>query len=439
MRVENADRVPVLLESMPANVGPIIGKIVEQVPEAADATVTDAEATTPEAGGIRRAEAGFDADLVFSLALQGEAAAPQVPEGVRVLPVAPLKELGSQALAEASGSLADILDALADDVAILPVGLDEQGEIRPIAFTDPGTGLPDLHIYSSAEAYCADRHGTEGLFVIRHGAVLVDYVVSDADSFHQLVIDSAPDKEEADAIDVFVLQQLLVMTQPPLGEDEADAAGEGEDWDDVAARPARPAAAYVLDLPSHWATIDLTANEAKRKDQIQALVKKQTVQLSDAGAQLRHEMRTWLARTASDAAAQGGREFAFLVARTNQAAAALNVVTYWHSVGTSGKATAFELLEQKLRAEAGPEDDLVLVETADDRLLRHTRTVQGATEVGGGNTPLLMADYWLEVPGDPITLAHLVFTTPHLFARKEILELCDAVALGGSWFYPEEN
>lgn len=410
---------PILLASMPEKIGPFIGTIIDRIPE-----------NWSENDRVRRAHIGINDDLLFSVSQHGDTAPDaDATEGTRILVVPPLEELGSEALARAQDSLPDILEALASDVALLPVRVDDAGELRPVAFTDESTGDTDLHIYSSAASFFADKGGTDGLFVIRHGAALIDFAMNNTHILRRIVIDPQPANEYPTTIDLPLLAELLALSA---------SDDEEEFGDDLEEAPPVAPTDLDLNLPSHWATIDLLLPEEERKDAIRRLVKKQTQRLSDAGAKLRLELRTWLERTAANATSKGGRQFSFLVARTQQAAAALNLVLYWHDLNAGAPTPAFELVERELRESAEANDDLVLVESDGDRLLRRARMRRGSRELGGDDIPLLIVDYWIEVPHDARHLAHIVFSTPHVFARTEILELCDAIALGCTWIVDDE-
>lgn len=410
---------PLLIEELPQGPGPVIGRITEML------------STTAPTPLLRTGEVLVDDDLVFTLAhADGTILDQEVSDGRRILPIAPLEEFGSPALAASEGDLANILDAFADDIVLLPVAYNEEGTLCLLVFGgEDGEASGELRIYSSAAALAADDHGSDKLFIVRHGASLVDFLVRNTALIDRILIDPRPDREEPVSLATSLLADLLIMFSEESEPDE-DVLPPVED-EPLSAAPT----AYRLNLPSHWARIDLRLTAEARKRRIREIVRMQTKHLSDAGAKLRQEIRAWTERAADEAERNGGSEFSFLLARTKDAAAAISLVSYWHSVPSNG-ISAFDAMREQLLLETRSDDDLVLVEAHADQMLRWKRTRTGAAELGGAETPLLMIDYWIAIPNDDTRLAHVSFSTPHTFAEDSILALSDAIVLAGSWVLP---
>lgn len=188
-----------------------------------------------------------------------------------------------------------------------------------------------------------------------------------------------------------------------------------------------------LDLPlgDDWFRIDLT-DEAARKDRIAELVDRQLAGLN-AGSTLRVQLLHWLRRMASAAAGGSGRETAFLLRRTEQAALALSVTRYWQTLGAGLRnASHLDTVADRLRDKLGPDDELIGATTPAARLLRHTRVVQSSADLRAERMPLLAIDYWLELP-DGRGLCLVSFSTPHVDLRQVVGTLTDEIVLESSW------
>ncbi|MGC3995886.1 MAG: hypothetical protein QM779_17520 [Propionicimonas sp.] len=338
------------------------------------------------------------------------------------VPVAPLPELGSPRLAAAlaADDLPSVLEALAHDVVVVPALL-SGGGLEACAFADEADAAPDLHVFSSAEAFARFPTGmNERLFVVRPGAALVEFASAHASDLARVVFDAAGPRPLELPADLF----RAILDVP------ADDPGSGP-----AAEPGGEVVGFALPLDGHWATIDLTADEASRRGRIKELVKDQTRVLSDRGAALRHDMREWLGRSTAQAASAGGRQYAFLVARTSEAAAAVSVVTYWHDLGPGvGGVDPLDGVAGSLLAHAGEADELVRLRVDGDQVLRHSRVRAGEPDLGGSDVPVLLVDYWIGVPGPrPSAVAHVAFSTPHLDAGDAITALADTLVLQGRW------
>jgi hypothetical protein len=342
------------------------------------------------------------------------------------LPAAPLPELGSPelAVALASRDYPGVLEALAYGVAVVPVAHAADGlEARGHVAEDGGL---DFHIFSSAatlEAFVGDD--ADRAFVIRAGAAIIDFVTTRADQLSRLVIDAAGPKP----MPIRVADLVAMLSVP--ADSEAGEAATGE-----AGAPELPdqIAGFDVPLDANWGVLDLT-DATTRVDQIKQMVKEQTRSLSDQGASLRQDMRGWLARTADQAASAGGRQFAFLLARTKQAAAAVTMVSYWHELGAGvGAESPIDRLGDYLVGSAEAADELVKLSVEGDQIIRHTRTRRGNSELGGKDISLLLIDYWIAVPqAGASSLAQVSFSTPHVSAREAILALSDSLVLAGHW------
>lgn len=349
--------------------------------------------------------------------------APISPVSAEVFPVAPLEDLGSPALAAAlrSGQLAAVLEALAFDFVVVPV-VEVDGRFEARSFPGAG-GRADLQLFSSA-ACLAEFLGADPdrLFVIRHGAAVAEFVARRVDDLDNLVFDAGSEHP-------FTLPagQLAAIVSAALDD-------EGE-WEiEEAEPPPGEPVAFELPLTRHWAVLDL-ARQDVREQQIRELVKRQTRQLSDRGAGLRHDMRVWLKRTATQAQSAGGRQFAFLITQVQQAAAAVSLVNHWHDLGPG--AHHLDQVARHLTSSAQTGDEIVRLRVEGDEVLRHRRVRSGSAEVGGAAIPLLLVDYWIAVPNST-SLAQVAVSSPHVPASDAIVAMTDTLVLGGRFVYPDE-
>ncbi|EJF42551.1 hypothetical protein HMPREF1317_1766 [Schaalia georgiae F0490] len=437
----------ILLPDLPVDIGPFVGRI------AVDTTTAGAG----EAGRASVAEGRIevDANLVFSLAASEDQAGLGSQVGdYRILPVAPLQSLGSRILEGAHEDPADALEALAEEPVALPVAFDDDGVLRLIAWRADEDTKAELSIYSSAAAVLNDFAATGPLFIFRHGASLVDYVGRRTDLISSVAVDPVPGGADRVVFpsELFALirSDAEAATEKELGGPAQDGApartstpeqGSGPVQDGASGQDGGPLPAptgFTLNLSGDWARIDLAADNAERERWIRRLVKDRTRQLSDAGALLRQEMRAWLDDASSQAKANGGLEFAFSTARIRSVTLALSVVTYWRKIMTNNPGGAFATMRAHMEESCAPDDELTVVDSGGDRVLRAIRNRFGAPELGGSDVPMLFLDYWIEVPGDPLALAHIAFSTPHVAIRETVTALCDAIALQGTWTFPGE-
>ncbi|MCB0910588.1 MAG: hypothetical protein KDB60_03105 [Propionibacteriaceae bacterium] len=345
------------------------------------------------------------------------------------VPVAAVPELGSPRLAGAlaADDLPAVLEALAYDVVVVPT-LASGGGLEACAFANQAEPepAPDLLLFSSAGTLARFLTATdERLFVIRHGAAVAEFVAEHSAALAQVTFDAAG--PHALSLPASIFRTILDAT-PVDAEPDVAAASD-------AAEPAGEIVGFALPLEGHWATIDLTADETVRKARIKEIVKDQTRVLSDRGASLRHDMREWLGRSTAQAASAGGRQYAFLITRTGDAAAAVSMVSYWHDLGPGvGEKSPLDGVAESLLGRAGDADELVRLRVDGDEVLRHSRVRSGDPELGGKDVPLLLLDYWVGVPGpSPTAVAHVTFSTPHLPARDAITALTDTLVLQGRW------
>ena len=420
----------ILLPDLPVDIGPFVGRI----------EVDTTTAGTGEAGRASAAEGRIevDADLVFSLAASEDQAGLGSRVGdYRILPMAPLQSLGSRILEAAHEDPADALEALAEEPVALPVAFDDDGVLRLIAWRADEDTKAELNIYSSAAAVLNDFAATGPLFIFRHGASLVDYVGRRTDLISSVAVDPVPGG--ADRV-VFPSELFALIRSDTEAATEKELGGPSRtSTPEQDGGPQSAPTGFALNLSGDWARIDLTADNAERERWIHRLVKDRTRQLSDAGALLRQEMRAWLDDASSQAKANGGLEFAFSTARIRSVTLALSVVTYWRTIMTDNPGGAFATMRAHMEESSAPDDELTVVDSGGDRVLRAIRNRFGAPELGGSDVPMLFLDYWIEVPGDPLALAHIAFSTPHVAIRETVTALCDAIALQGSWTFPAEH
>jgi hypothetical protein len=352
--------------------------------------------------------------------LSGRGTVPVVADGPGIVPVAALDVVGSESLgvALAERSLPAVLEALAFDVVLVPVTTVD-GVVVSRVFPTPGEVLPALCLFSSAPAFEAFL-GEDGgrLFVMVHGAAVVDYVAHRLADVGTVVVD--PAGPTSMVVSAAGLASFLDDGDTPVVEDEL-----------VADAPEPVVTGFDLGLDGQWGRIDVT-DEERRDRQILTLVGEQTRTLGDDAVLLRRDMRNWLTRVARDAAAAGGSELGFLLARTRDAAAALSVVTYCHRLGAETGGLALDAVTEHLAANAAPDDELVRIETPGGPIVRHARLRPGSSQVGGEKVPLVVVDYWVAAP-DRDHVAHVSFTTPHVDARPAILLLADNVVFNGQW------
>jgi pimeloyl-ACP methyl ester carboxylesterase len=257
-------------------------------------------------------------------------------------------------------------------------------------------------------------------FAVVHGAAAVEYLARHLDRIENVVFDAAG--PHVLTVEARFLSSLL--DNEPV-EIELD--------DDASQRPT-PGTVVGFEMPfdSLWSTIDLTV-PSTRGQQIKRAVKRQTRTLGDQGVQLRREIRDWLGTAATKAESIGGRQLAFLIARTKAAAAALSAAIYFHNLGpqVDPRAHIDQVADQLLEKATG-DDEVARMDLDGQRIIRHTRRRSGDGDIGAAETALLLIDYWLAAP-DEAYVAQVSFSTPHLDAARAITALADNLVLNGEW------
>jgi hypothetical protein len=405
------------MSDLPQGAGPVISSIV------VDAEVDDTSASAAPKAVIETPDL-----VIFSLGGAGEATSPDAP--TQVIPVMAMPEIGSEPLARALADedLAAVLEALAFNMVLLPVTISADGAVVTRIFAsaeaEPGAALC---LFSSAVTLEQFLVGdSEQTFVIQHGAAVVDYLTHHLEEVQVVVFD--PAGPHSMILSAAVLASFLDDDDTSDADDPNQLEPTGEPLEG----PLPAVIGFDLQLDANWGTIDLTTVE-RQESQIKKLVADQTRTLGDDAALLRRELTTWLTTTANDAMQVGGSEMGFLVARKNEVAAAMSVVTYCHSLGADSTVGAhLDRLADHLASKAEPEDELVRVEHALGPILRHSRVRGGDERLGGQVVQLLNIDYWLAAPdGDHV--GHISFSTPHLEAVQLFTKLADNVVFNGRW------
>lgn len=364
--------------------------------------------------------------------------------------VDPQSDVGSPALARAlaTGDRAAVGEALRDDAVVVPILDRGDGTPQIQVFPAPdGSAKPyQLHLFSTTQTlgeFLADA--PERAFSLRRRDSLGPFITRHGDALQQVVIDSAGPSSLA----LGVTEALTLLDpQPPVDDptglfDETGAGISGEALHalgTVAEPGGFRGIGIEMNLPDHWAIVELDEPE-QRERQIREIVKQQTAKLSDRSAPLRRDLRQKMIEVADKAEAAGGKAMAYLLLPGQEATLALNVTLYWHDLGPEeGTSSHLQRIQDRLGANPGPDDALTRTETLSGPFLRHIRLTHGSEEVGGQDVPLLLIDYWAEVPGKQ-SVARLAFSTPHVGIRDEMLRLTDKVLFSTEWILgrPSEN
>ena len=330
--------------------------------------------------------------------------------------------------------------AIHDGPVLVPHLTRDDGTPQVRVFPAPdGSAAPyELCLFSSAqalEAFLGDDPGREyslrrreslAPFLRRHGAALARAVVDPA----------GPHPMAFEIPELLAVLDVEPPADDPTGLFDQTGAGISPEGREALATVAEPGGSrgigIELNLPDHWAILDLE-NPQARDEQIRQVVKQQTATLGDRGASLRRDLRERMADVAQKAASAGGQAMAYLVLPGQGAALALNLTLYWHDLGPeAGGVTHLQRVDDRLRPGLGPDDSLTRTETLSGPFLRHVRTRRGAEEVGGQDLPLLLVDYWAEAPGGQ-AIARLAFSTPHVEIRDQMLTLMDKVLFATEW------
>jgi hypothetical protein len=347
------------------------------------------------------------------------------------LAVAPSTDVGSARLAAALAAVdvAAIGRALRQDYVIVPLlrGSDGRTQTRVVSADDAeGERRWVLCVFSSTRAF-ADfvQDDPQREFAIRTGASLAGTIESYRHLLLRIDFDPAGPHPVTAEID-----DVLAALAPDPSDDPVRWITEGDDDSAHGLRPGERVAGLDLALPDDWARIDLT-DSARTADDVSSVVARQLQGLAAAPV-LRGQLTAWLASSARAAAAGGGREMAFLVRRTESAAAALSVTTYAQQLGEAPAGTHLDAVVDRLRPALAEADELSRARTASGPFVRHVHTSSGAAELEAEGTALLVADYWLENP-DARGISLVSFSTPHVDAREAMLLLTDNVVLGAAW------
>ena len=346
----------------------------------------------------------------------------------QVVPVAGMRQTGSDSLAAGLGahSLPAVFQALVDDVVLVPVTPGPDGQMVTRVFTaDEGTALC---VFSSAQTLESFYGGDgERLFIIMHGAAVVEYATGHLDQIRTLVFDPAGPAS--------MMLPLADLAEFLAAADTIDVEDGGADEDMVPElEPGGTVVGFDVGLDSQWAVIP-TSDPQLWDQRIGRVVDQQTRTMGDNAVLLRQDMRAWLGRVVRRAAEAGGSEVGFLVAHTRRAATALSVVTYCHALGFEVAGVShLDRIEQTLVGKATPDEVFVRIDTPAGPVLRHSRVKPGDSSIGGGKVLLLLADYWLEA-ADREHVGHVSFTSPHVDAQPMILKLADNIVLNGQWVF----
>lgn len=335
-------------------------------------------------------------------------------------PVAASADVGSPELAAAlsQGDAFAVAHALQTGWVVVPVIRRDDGgtDLRLFRARSTGDDGWELPLFSSAEtlrSFLASDPGREFEFVY---APSLTKTLAEATTVTSIVLDPAgPHPARMDREEV---RELLASS--PRVEPVATGIRERDRVVDL-----------LLPLGDDWERLDLTEPESARHRHIAELLDRQLVN-ANTGPILRVQLGQWLRRLARAAAAGGGRETAFLVRRTSQAALALSLTQYWNRLGTPVAAGShFERLVARLNAEPD-RGEIVTATTATGRLLRRVRVSEGGAQVGADDVPILLIDYWLEFP-DQVGLCLVSFASPHATLREHLLALADEIVVASTW------
>lgn len=353
---------------------------------------------------------------------------------------------GSQFLtaALASGDRAAVGRALRDDVVVVPILERADGTPQVRVFPAPeGSAAPyEVCLFSSAQAlagFLQDDPGRE--FSLRRRDSLVPFLRRHGAALGRVVVDPGG----AHAM-TFEVSELLAAFDGEAPADDPtglfDESGAGISIEGLQAMATVDESGgsrgigIELNLPDHWAIIDLEDPETRDR-QIREIVKQQTAVLSDRGAPLRRDLRERLGDVAARAAGAGGQVMAYLLLPGQEVALALNLTLYWHDLGPQAGGTShLGRIDDRLHPGLGPDDALTRTETLSGPFLRHVRVTRGAEDVGGQDVALLLIDYWAEAPGGQ-SVVRLAFSTPHVEIRDAMLGLTDKVLFATEWLMSE--
>ncbi|MCL2481976.1 MAG: hypothetical protein FWF43_00870 [Propionibacteriaceae bacterium] len=405
--VDVTDQVHVL-PGLPAGLGPLISDI-----HSGDAPSTDPQITV----GV--VETGSSA--LFRLAAPQHVTSKEYPS--QVMPVTASVHLGSEDLAAALGSrdLPAVLEVLAVDLVAVPVVVSGDGVVSTRVFRSAeDSAYLDLCVFSSARSLDGFL-GQDGerCFTFIQGTAVVSYVAEQCDRVKDVVFDPAgPVSMRISAanltsfLDEDAPVEETIPQDPPTGE----------------------VTGFDLPLNAQWGRIHLTDPVTRERD-IRALVADQTRVLGDQGASVRREVQDWLSKAASQASLAGGMTMAFLLERTNEAAAAVTVTSYLLSLGPAPEdSTHLDDITKQVLDTSSSDDIVMRIDAGQTVIIRRTRIGHGDPQVGGSDVQLLHLAYWLVAP-DNEHAVHVVFSSPHLPAQEAITKLADNMVLEGRWVF----
>jgi hypothetical protein len=340
-------------------------------------------------------------------------------------------DVGSERLtaALAAVDVPAIGQALRHDYVIVPLVETDGGEAqyRVYRSEEPEGGkVFDFGVFSSTEALATFLGADEARsFAIVRGSDLAGFLRTQQEAIKHVRFDPAgPHPVRA------TVEDVIWSLEPRLLDDDVAWATAGGEHGAESGRAGDRAVAIDTALSTDWAVIDVT-DAGRRAQQVRTLLDEQLGGLLNR--KLRADFEAWFARAADLALGAGGRFLAFLVRRSEKAAAAVNLALYWHELGPAiGDASHLERMTERLRGELTADDELVGAETPAGPFIRHTRLRQGAEELEASGRPLLVVDYWLAFP-DGRGLAQYSFSSPHVEQREPLLLLFDNIVVRSRW------
>ncbi|AYG03077.1 hypothetical protein [Gryllotalpicola protaetiae] len=340
-------------------------------------------------------------------------------------------DVGSERLtaALAAVDVPAIGQALRHDYVIVPLITTADGETQNRVYRtkEPEGGKAfDFGIFSSTEALSAFLGPDQSrLFEIVKGSELRDFLRTQQGAIKLVLFDPAgPHPVSATVEDV-----IWSLEPRLLDDDVAWATAEPGSGASAVAAGDR-AIAIDTALSRDWAVVDVTDADTRRQ-QVRELLDTQLGGFLNR--KLRADFEAWFARASELALGAGGRFLAFLIRRSDKAAAAVNLALYWHELGPAiGDASHLERLTERLRAELAEGDELVGAETPAGPFVRNTRVRGAAAELEASDRPLLIVDYWLGFP-DGRGLAQYSFSSPHVDQRDALLVLFDNIVVRSRW------
>jgi hypothetical protein len=427
-----------VLGELPEGLGPSMASVDLEQGET-DGSDSDGAAASPSsASPVEHAGVSATDQLIFWLADpdsdRWSADVSGLGEDFKLLPVAPLAQLGSAELGKAldGADFASVLEALGFDVVLVPVAV-VNGVPQVAGFQSAATdnadddmsapGAVDLFLFSSAGSLAAFLGSSaQRLFIAIHGVAMLGFLAEHPGVVRNVVFDAAgPSPMQIPADD---LGQLIDLDAPAPNLQ-------------VIEEPVDPDKVTGFELPFDdglWAVIDLEDQE-RAADQVRGLVRRQTRSMGHAqnAGQIRFQLRGALDRVCKKAAGNGGQRLAFLLAGTDELAASLSVVSYWHDLSNVALGDMrLGMIQEWLVGQRQPDDRLTRISAGDTDILRNVRVRSKKTELDEQARPLLEADYWIPGP-DYGHVAQISFSTPMVPNASAVLKLADDLVLSGKW------